>query len=231
LLIFDELQCLDAECGVVGMLVADAFSLEQRFGADLVRAGWTPLPDALLSAELDFGPHELLVIWVLESYRWRPGPVWPSHDTIATRTGLSVSTVKRTLRGLINTGLIKPSYREGRSTRYDVAPLWTYVANDQPRPQGPGSDRPRPGGRGVKRRHPGHTDPPTQIRLTHPPGSHRPPKQIKKNQTNLETASTPTSLTRHRRADRSPPPISTRTSRSDAPRPDPPHRAATPPPR
>src|ERR1700727_1184063 len=88
LLIFDELRCLDPQCGSGGMIPHRTSRVEDRFPLPLTTS-FTPLPNALQdrAQELGLGPHELLLLWALERHRRAMGDeVFPGRSTLARLT-------------------------------------------------------------------------------------------------------------------------------------------------
>lgn len=102
------------------------------------------IPHKLLDPNnsLNLDRNELVVIIVLERFRWRHDDlVFPSQELIARMTRLSRRTVQRVLDGLIADGLIlvRHDRRTGHLRRnlYDLAPIWDCLARDAPRPGKP----------------------------------------------------------------------------------------------
>ena len=133
----DPLRC--SACDEVGLVsrrhdrVADKYpgKLGERF---------TTIPLALLDSDngLDLTPTELLVVIVLNSFRWRSDDlVYPSQERIASMTGLARRTVQRTLDRLAADGLIHVwNERHGSFPRnvYEIRPLLDALAVGAKRP-------------------------------------------------------------------------------------------------
>lgn len=133
----DPLRC--SACDEVGLAprrhdrVADKYpgKLGERF---------TTIPLALLDSHngLDLTPTELLVVIVLNSFRWRSDDlVYPSQELIASMTGLSRRSVQRTLDRLAADGLVHVwNERHGSFPRnvYEIRPLLDALAFGGRRP-------------------------------------------------------------------------------------------------
>jgi DNA-binding transcriptional regulator YhcF (GntR family) len=91
-------------------------SVDSRWG-DGTRAGFTPLPNALIHAQarLKLSANDFVVLVNLISHWWyRKRVAFPSTATIAKRTGLGLRTVQRSISNLEELGLIASvSRREG----------------------------------------------------------------------------------------------------------------------
>lgn len=72
----------------------------------------------------DFSGYEKLVWVVLKKYKMTHNTCWPSHKTIAERTGWSISTIKKALKGLESKGMIKierkPNHRSNVYSVFDL---------------------------------------------------------------------------------------------------------------
>jgi biotin operon repressor len=133
----DPLRC--SECDEVGLVprrhdrIADKYpgKLGERFAT---------IPLALLDSDngLNLTPAELLVVIVLNAFRWRGDDlVYPSQERIASMTGLSRRTVQRALDRLAADGLIVVwNERHGSFPRnlYEIAPLLDALAFGRRRP-------------------------------------------------------------------------------------------------
>jgi DNA-binding transcriptional ArsR family regulator len=181
----DPLQCVDVDCGAGGMIARTTPTLEERFPSGLLNRGFTPLPDALMRERerLGIGAHELLVIWALEQHRWLARDrVFPSRKRLSELTGLSDTTVRRTITRLADAGLITrvPRFRDNAgqtSNAYELDPLWDRLGSLAPESHRPGPESDRPGGnvheaepRASSHTDPGapsHTDPGPWVTQTH----------------------------------------------------------------
>lgn len=134
----DEYQLLCRKCGQSGLIPRQVPRLADRFPGELA-TDWTPIPNALLERREALGlhPHELLVIWVLESHRRLAGDeVFPSRDRLVALTGLSRASVTRAISTLVHRGLLarwQPRYQDsGRAApvRYQLDALWEAIEED-----------------------------------------------------------------------------------------------------
>ena len=72
---------------------------------DASRKGYTIFDNWLFDCALTCA--EKMVYIVLKSHAWSVNRVFPAHSTIARKSSLSISTVKRALKSLIEAGLIR----------------------------------------------------------------------------------------------------------------------------
>jgi len=89
-------------------------TLEKKWTAKLLAAGWTVLPLAILRRQKDLGldPVDINIILHLVSYWWEPERrPYPSKQAIAECIGRSTSTVQRRIAALEEAGLIVREYR------------------------------------------------------------------------------------------------------------------------
>jgi DNA-binding transcriptional regulator GbsR (MarR family) len=101
-----------------------------------VGRSFTAIPDALFAhrTELGLGSREFHVLVVLIRHRWsRTRPVWVSYQTIASESGLSLSSVRRAVSELKRLNLINVERRRtARGTQlvnhYDLSPLVNRLA-------------------------------------------------------------------------------------------------------
>jgi len=84
--------------------------LSERWGDAPLSKGWTGLPNKLLhhQAELRIGANELALLAHLISFQRAPDTkVFPSHNALAERMGVSRDVVMRTVKKLEKAGLIE----------------------------------------------------------------------------------------------------------------------------
>lgn len=77
---------------------------------ELARAGFQPVPDALLVKQRDLGldATDMLVLLNLTSYWWfQNRPPFARSNVIAKRMGVSPRTVQRSLKKLVSEGLLR----------------------------------------------------------------------------------------------------------------------------
>jgi hypothetical protein len=87
--------------------------------------GFAMIPRWLLYSAEVTGPAKLTYA-ILASHADRYGACWPSHPTIARESGLSVSTVQRSITELVNLGAVVKGQRSRSSgarssNRYTIA--------------------------------------------------------------------------------------------------------------
>lgn len=104
--------CID--CGAGGVIVRDVLSrgrkaIAARWGEDVARTGFTGTPNVLLAhlTALKLKPLDHLLLELIEMHRRESEEAWPSEQTLADLTDMSVSQVGRRLRGLRQRGLIE----------------------------------------------------------------------------------------------------------------------------
>jgi DNA-binding MarR family transcriptional regulator len=136
----DPLRCID--CLTVGLIPRRHDRIADKYPGRL-GDHFATIPHKLLDPDnsLDLDRNELVVIIVLERFRWRYDDlVYPSQELIARMARISRRTVQRVLDGLIGDGLIlvRHDSRTGHLRRnlYDLSPIWDCLARDAPRPFG-----------------------------------------------------------------------------------------------
>jgi hypothetical protein len=117
----------------------NAHTMTRKWGSDVVSAGFTSLPNHLLSInqfvskESRLTPTELLTLFQILSTWWHAEQLpFPSKTTIAKRLGLSPRQVQRALNGLEAKGYITRVARfyqnRGReSNSYDLSKMVALV--------------------------------------------------------------------------------------------------------
>lgn len=104
------------ECsGVAGFervaLADESRSVAQRWGAEVVAAGWTPIPSLLLRHARDLGLRstDIVLIVALEDFRWEEvnDVVYPSRGKLAAIIGTGLSALDATVKRLECAGLIE----------------------------------------------------------------------------------------------------------------------------
>jgi DNA-binding MarR family transcriptional regulator len=113
-----------------GVLTEKRASVADRWGADVAAAGWTPIPDLLLTSarELKLRSTDLAVIAALESFDWAGDGSYivPSKEAVAERAGCSPGTAGASLTKLEKAGLAeiesrrRPTDRRQTSNRYSL---------------------------------------------------------------------------------------------------------------
>jgi hypothetical protein len=106
------------------------FPLSMKFGDDLMRDGFTAIPNAVLDhyVELGISASEMLFIIHVWQFWWRLRDPYPSLATIAARMGVQHRQAQRYAEGLRNKGFLRTEQRfvEGRgqlSNEFDFTPL------------------------------------------------------------------------------------------------------------
>ena len=92
-------------------------STEKIFGIDVMRHGYTGVPNIMVRAQARLGlnPAQFNILVQLLSYYMDPArPPYPSKRQLRERTGLSDATLKKHLKALEQAGFIK---REQQVTR------------------------------------------------------------------------------------------------------------------
>jgi len=137
----DPLRCPD--CWKGGLVPRRHDRIADKYPGKLGEH-FATIPHRLLDPNnsLELTSNELLVIVVLERFRWRWGDrVFPSQELIARMTRLSRRTVQRVLDGLVEDGLIFVEHDRGAGNLcrnvYDLTPLWDCLALGAPRPFDP----------------------------------------------------------------------------------------------
>ena len=122
-------------------LLENSRSMETKWGSEVAKAGFTALPNHLLSinqflpSNEQISPTEMLILLQVLSAWWSADKMpFPSKATIGKRAGLSPRQVQRALSSLEQKGLIRKLMRvhENRaraSNAYDVTGLVRQVRN------------------------------------------------------------------------------------------------------
>lgn len=130
-------------------------------------------------------PHQLAVLWVLQSYH--PN-IWPSIRRVAADTGLSKRQVQYVIRQLVDNGwltVVRRTDNEGggdQSNVYHVT-IWHECRPEQQATLPPNTPDTPPTGAGdapppVQDMHPPYAgDAPPRVQAVHPPGAGHAPKQ------------------------------------------------------
>ena len=87
---------------------------EEKWGVDLVAAGWTMIPSTILEHQeaLGLDPVDMNILLQLACHWWRAdNPPHPAIKTIAARIKKSASTVQRRITKLKDSGLIEVEHR------------------------------------------------------------------------------------------------------------------------
>lgn len=98
---------------------------EQKFGTDVIRAGYQVVPDVLVryQGRLGLSPTDVCVLLNLGAHWWYPeSQPSPRSQTIAHRMNVHVRMVQRSLSSLKAAGFID-LHKEGGRRHYDLKPL------------------------------------------------------------------------------------------------------------
>ncbi|MDF3822355.1 helix-turn-helix domain-containing protein [Leptospira sp. 96542] len=106
-------------------------ALTQKWGATLMRAGFTALPDVIFKYQkaLNLKSLDVLIILHLSSFWWSASDLpWPSKAKLAEGLDVDPSTVRRSIKRLEELGYIKRIYRkaevgDNQSNKYDLRGL------------------------------------------------------------------------------------------------------------
>jgi len=85
-------------------------ALSRKFGEDVMRAGFTGVPNVILQNQkaLDLSYLDMILIIHLLRYWWDPaGLPWPSKARLAADVGADVSTVRKRIARMEDLGLVK----------------------------------------------------------------------------------------------------------------------------
>jgi len=110
---------------------ASKSAMEERWGKNVIRAGYTVVPSIILRAQsrLHINAIELAVLLHLLDHWWDNAEMpFPSKKRIADRLGVSDKTVQRAIAALETEGLVRRVKRSNgnggqASNLYDLAPL------------------------------------------------------------------------------------------------------------
>lgn len=111
-----------------------AATLGRKWNATIVKAGFTPVPNALLDhqAAIGLSSTELTVLLQIMKHAWKSDrEAWPSHRRLAEAMGVTTRTVQRAIDALVDMEVLDkdPRYREDRGGQttnlYSLAPLVT----------------------------------------------------------------------------------------------------------
>ena len=98
---------------------------EQKYGSEVIRAGFQVVPDVLVryQGRLGLSSTDLCVLLNLGAHWWYPeSQPSPRSQTIAHRMNIHVRMVQRSLKSLKASGLIDVRKERGRRY-YDLRPL------------------------------------------------------------------------------------------------------------
>src|SRR2546427_3326383 len=105
---------------------ASKAQFERLWGADVRRAGFTQVPNALIErqAALGLDSVDFNILVQLLAHWWEPDRYpYPSKARLAERVGLSQRQVQRRITRLESDGLIECERPPGRQTIYQLDPL------------------------------------------------------------------------------------------------------------
>lgn len=100
--------------------------LEEKWGEEILSAGWTAVPNKLLRRQKNLGIDsvELNVLLNLIRFWWRRADApFPSPGKIADEIGISPRTVHRKLKDMEGKGLLTREKSEHGRTRYSLGGL------------------------------------------------------------------------------------------------------------
>ena len=88
--------------------------------------GWTPLVDAFLDhyGALGISNPEAMFLIHLIRYKWDKGMPFPGFNGLATKMRVTDTSVRKYARDLEQRGLINRVVRPGKTTAFDLAPLF-----------------------------------------------------------------------------------------------------------
>lgn len=89
------------------------------FKSPVFAEGFTAVPNLIWGREDLSAPAKLLFI-VIQFHAYQKGRAWPGQPTLARESGMSVSSVKRALRELEDTGLVSVVRRPNKQNIYEV---------------------------------------------------------------------------------------------------------------
>lgn len=91
--------------------------VEQRWGRNLTKAGWTAFPNIFFQRMQALGLDALDVVILLHlaGYKWGAGDPYPAKSTLAKAIGVWPRTVQRRIARMEKDGLIKRIGRKGRN--------------------------------------------------------------------------------------------------------------------
>ena len=84
-------------------IAAENKAIEQRWGKDLVAAGWTAIPNVLFECSQQLGLKHLDVVIILHlaGYWWHAGnDPFPTKETLAKKIGVTPRTIQRSIAEL-----------------------------------------------------------------------------------------------------------------------------------
>lgn len=104
---------------------------EKKWGKELIAAGWTLLPNVLVTRQKALGldPLDMNILLHILSYWWKPGDLpFPSKVTIAEAVGRTPRTVQRRIEAMEKAKFIKRLARTGnnrgtQTNMYDLSGL------------------------------------------------------------------------------------------------------------
>lgn len=123
----DPLRCLT--CGSSGLIPHAVSPIAERFGP-VLGAQFVPIPIRFLevAGSLGLGPHEILVVVALESYRsTSSGWTWQTTNRLRERTGLSADQLKRATSKLVRLRLAERGRRRSGVSTYNLDRLWDRI--------------------------------------------------------------------------------------------------------
>ena len=101
-------------------------NLATRWTPALAATGFTPVVDGFLNhyGEIGITSGQAMFLIHLMSYKWTDGMPYPSFTTIAEKMGVSDTSVRAYARKLEQCGLLRRVERPGRTTTFDLTPLF-----------------------------------------------------------------------------------------------------------
>lgn len=122
---------LDADDAALPSQPATKSAMEERWGKNVIKAGYTVVPSIILRAQarLHINAVELAVLLHLLDHWWDNAEMpFPSKKRVADRLGVSAKTVQRAIAALETEGLVRRVKRSNgnggqASNLYDLTPL------------------------------------------------------------------------------------------------------------
>lgn len=122
---------LDIDGATLPSQTATKSAMEERWGKNVIKAGYTVVPSIILRAQarLHINAVELAVLLHLLDHWWDNAEMpFPSKKRVADRLGVSAKTVQRAIAALETEGLVRRVKRSNgnggqASNLYDLSPL------------------------------------------------------------------------------------------------------------
>src|SRR5436190_9966451 len=103
--------------------------IADRWTADLVKEGWTPVSTFFLRNYAILKPpissHEAMFLIHLISHKWDKRAPYPALKTVASRMGVGAAAVRQHARHLERLGYLRREFRLAQPSRYHFDQLFT----------------------------------------------------------------------------------------------------------